>query len=185
MLAEHVPTDERERRSQSTFLAELDRLTDPFDEHADPVHVTASAVVVGTRGVVLHRHRRLHRWMQPGGHVDAGERPEDAARRETIEETGLAVAHPDGQPMFFHLDVHPAAKGHTHLDLRYLLLGPDDDPRPYPGESPDVRWFTWREALPIADEALVQALVRAAEILERHRDVWFPSSGVAARGGAG
>ena len=49
------------------MLTELDRLDQPLDRSADPTHFTASAVVVGSRGVVLHRHRRLHRWLQPGG----------------------------------------------------------------------------------------------------------------------
>jgi 8-oxo-dGTP pyrophosphatase MutT (NUDIX family) len=155
------PVDERAAVSKERFLAEIDRLASPFDRHADPSHVTASAIVVGRRGTVLHRHRRLGLWLQPGGHVDPGERPEDAAVRETVEETGLAVAHPAGGPRMIHLDVHPAAQGHVHLDLRYLLVAPDADPAPAPGESPDVRWFGWAEAAAIADEALAGAL-RAA-----------------------
>jgi ADP-ribose pyrophosphatase YjhB (NUDIX family) len=39
--------------------------------------------------VVLHRHRVLGIWVQPGGHIDSGETPWDAAVRETAEETGL------------------------------------------------------------------------------------------------
>ena len=53
--------------------------------------------------------------------------------------------------------------GHTHLDLRYLLLAPDRDPVPPPGESPEARWFGWDEATALADEALVGAL-RAARL---------------------
>ena len=71
----HVPRSPREAASKERFLAELDRLDDPFDELADPVHVTASAIVVGRRGTVLHLHKRLARWMQPGGHIDPGESP--------------------------------------------------------------------------------------------------------------
>jgi ADP-ribose pyrophosphatase YjhB (NUDIX family) len=99
--------------------------------------------------------------MQPGGHVDIGEGPSDAALRESQEETGLALSHPAGGPRLIHLDVHPAADGHTHLDLRYLLLGADADPSPPPGESPEVRWCTWEEADALSDAALTGAL-RAA-----------------------
>lgn len=163
-VAHHRPRDARERAAKLRFLTELDRLTRPFDREADPVHVTASAVVVGDRGTVLHRHRRLGLWLQPGGHVDSGESPLQAAVRETIEETGLDVAHPGGRPHLLHIDVHPGADDHVHLDLRFLLVAADRDPRPAPGESPDVRWFTWEEAEAIADVALVGALRAAREV---------------------
>src|ERR1700736_1850825 len=78
-LRTHHPVDERESLSKAIMLPELNRLDRPFDEAADLTHVTASAIVVGRRGVVLHRHRRLDRWMQPGGHLERGARPEAAA----------------------------------------------------------------------------------------------------------
>jgi 8-oxo-dGTP pyrophosphatase MutT (NUDIX family) len=157
LVRAHVPADGREAAARDRFLLELARLRTPFDRGADPVHVTASAIVVGTRGVVLHRHRRLARWLQPGGHVDPGEPPAAAAVRETVEETGLDVSHPSGTPVLVHLDAHPAGD-HVHLDLRYLLVARDAEPAPAPGESRDVRWFGWDEASAIADEALVGAL---------------------------
>jgi 8-oxo-dGTP pyrophosphatase MutT (NUDIX family) len=111
----------------------------------------------------LHMHKRLHRWLQPGGHLEPGEGPWDAARREAEEETGLAVGHPPGGPRLLHVDVHDAANGHTHLDLRYLLIAPDADPAPPPGESPEARWFGWEAAMAVADVALIGAL-RAARL---------------------
>jgi 8-oxo-dGTP pyrophosphatase MutT (NUDIX family) len=160
----HVPGDEREARARLAVLEALARLRRPFDRDADPTHVTASAVVVGTRGVLLHRHRRLHRWLQPGGHLDPGESVAAAARRETAEETGLVAAHPDAGPLLVHLDVHAAADDHVHLDIRYLLVGPDAEPSPPPGESQEVAWFSWEDAAARADDALAGAL-RAARRL--------------------
>lgn len=150
---------QREIASQARFLAELGRLTDPFSRTADRVHVTASAIVSGPRGTVLHWHKRLGGWMQPGGHVDPGEAPWQAAVRETAEETGLPVRHPGGGPLLIHLDAHPAGR-HFHLDLRYLLLSEDAEPSPPPGESQQVSWFTLAEATELADAALVEGLIR-------------------------
>ena len=37
-------------------------------------------------------------------------------------------------------------RGHTHLDLRYLLHGDDTDPSPPPDESQEVAWYSWADA---------------------------------------
>lgn len=158
-VAAFAPVTEREIASRERFLAELGRLTDPFSRTADPVHVTGSAIVSGPRGTVLHWHKRLGGWMQPGGHVDPGEAPWQAAVRETVEETGLPVRHPGTGPLLIHLDAHPAGP-HFHLDLRYLLLSDDAEPSPPPGESQQVSWFALAEAIELADDALVDGLVR-------------------------
>jgi 8-oxo-dGTP pyrophosphatase MutT (NUDIX family) len=149
--------DERTSTSKARFLSEVARLEHPFDETADPVHVTASAVVVGPAGTLLHRHKRLGLWLQPGGHVDPGESPEDAVLREVAEETGLRARHPEESPTLVHVDVHDGGRGHTHLDLRYLVHA-EGEPAPPEGESQDVRWFGWAEAIEVADLGLAAAL---------------------------
>ena len=160
-VVEFEPVTSREIRSRDRFLLELDRLPHPFNQDADPVHVTGSAIVIGTRGTVLHRHKRLGIWLQPGGHINPDEEPWEAAARETREETGLAVVHIADSPYLVHLDVHSAGE-HFHLDLRYLLVSSDADPAPPPGESQEVSWFSWKAALAVADEALIDGLTRAA-----------------------
>lgn len=156
-VARRVPVDEREARSIERFATELERLDRPYDEHADAVHVTGSAIITGRRGVVLHLHKRMGLWLQPGGHVAPGEDPAGAALREAIEETGLDLAHATAD--IAHVDAHDGPKGHVHLDVRYVLVASTDaDPTPPPEESQDCRWFHWDEAIAIADAGLSGAL---------------------------
>ena len=167
-----VPVDDREAASIDAFLAAFDALDDPFSQENDPVHVTGSGFVVGPRGIVLLKHKRLGFWLQPGGHLDPGETPWEAARRECVEETGLDVGFigpfdtgrfDDGVPELAHVDVHAGGRGHTHLDLRYLFdagaaEGGSADPAPPEGESQEIGWFDWDAAIDIADDGLRGAL---------------------------
>ena len=157
-FAAATPCDEREQESIQQFLLVAPTLAAPFDEHANDTHVTGSAIVVGKRGVVLHLHKRLNIWLQPGGHIEHGETPAQGALREAREETGLHVWHPDGGPVLVHLDVHPGPRGHTHLDVRYMGMADDADPAPGTDESQDVAWFAWDDAIAMADMGLVGAL---------------------------
>ena len=160
LLAQIGLIDPVEEREAASITALIDRLGWPgnaFDEHEHEHHVTSSAFVVSPRGVILHRHRRLGIWVQPGGHVDPGETPEEAAVRETEEETGLRVHHLDPVRLF-HVDVHPGPRGHTHYDLRYVLVAPPLDPHPPPGESQEVYWFAYDEAMQRCEPALKSVL---------------------------
>ena len=168
-LARHEPRDAQEVRSVSRGLALLTWLRAPLDERADPAHVTGSAVVLDTRGrVLLHRHKRLGTWLQPGGHLDPGESPAEAAVRETLEETGVEARHPGPRPTLAHVDLHEGPRGHLHIDLRYLLLaGPDSPLAPAPGESPEVAWTTVDEVRRRCDRSLVSAVNAALALTTR------------------
>ncbi|NMD23548.1 MAG: NUDIX domain-containing protein, partial [Actinobacteria bacterium] len=104
------PVDARERDSVASFLRLYDALEQPFSEQANKVHVTASAIVVtdDRRRVLLHLHKRMNMWLQPGGHIDAGELPWSAALREACEETGLPaqLVGPAGEdgPQLLHVE---------------------------------------------------------------------------------
>jgi 8-oxo-dGTP pyrophosphatase MutT (NUDIX family) len=164
-LARHRPRDERERWSRRRTLSLLAWLPAPLDEAADPTHVTGSAIVLDAAGrVLLHRHKRLGIWLQPGGHVDPGESVPEAALRETLEETGLTAVHPDGTPQLVHIDVHEGPRGHVHLDARYLLRADGTAPlRPAVGESRDVAWFDLDGVSEVGDASLCSAVAAATE----------------------
>ncbi len=162
-VVEREPIDAAESDSIRHLLIEFDRLVDPLDQLLDPVHVTGSAIVVGPRGVVLLRHKRLGFWLQPGGHIDPGESPWEAAMREAVEETGLGVSYADldpyGFPRLAHVDVHDGGRGHTHLDLRYVFDGGAADPDPPVGESQEIGWFDWPSAIERAGDDRLKSLL--------------------------
>ena len=169
------PVDDRERQSLSAFVEAFDQLEEPFAQESNLIHVTGSALVVGPRGVVLLKHKRLGFWLQPGGHIDPGESPWAAALREAREETGLEVhfvgpLDDDGVPELLHVDVHPGGRGHTHLDVRYLLDGGDADPDPPEGESQEIGWYDWEAAVEQADpglEGILRFLQRCGPDLQK------------------
>jgi len=169
-LKTHKPIDERERDSIKVFCELAPALRAPFDEHSDTTHVTASAIVVGVPGVVLHLHKRLNMWLQPGGHIDADESVDQAALREAREETGLQLRHfmseLNNQPRFIHLDVHPGPRGHTHLDIRYLLVADNETFVPAEGESKEVKWFAWDQVLDTAEDGARGAILAARQIVK-------------------
>jgi len=81
--------------------------------------------------LLLVHHRRLERWLLPGGHVEAEDREiSDAARREVVEETGASLA--EGPSLLAGMDVHgiPAKRGepyHLHHDLIFSFRAVDED----------------------------------------------------------
>jgi 8-oxo-dGTP diphosphatase len=54
-------------------------------------HVFVVVVAFDQDRLVLCRHRDRSSWETPGGHVEPGETPEEAARRELLEEAGITA----------------------------------------------------------------------------------------------
>ncbi len=177
MLAAHRCADPEEAADRDRILDFVTRHADPFDRRIAEGHLTGSAFVVSGSGdrVLLLKHRKLERWLQPGGHAEPGESTGEAvALREAREETGIEglALHPTAaRPL--DLDVHEipargAEPAHLHLDLRYLVLAPDAGiARRAPEESDDLRWFGWDELAPLGlDPGLQRALGKARRILQ-------------------
>lgn len=96
---------------------------------------TVAVFVLWRNHVLLHWHRKLNRWLPPGGHIEPDELPDEAALREVLEETGLPILlvgdrglpidHP-GQPrqlvMPKGIQLEDIAPGHQHIDLVYFAV---------------------------------------------------------------
>lgn len=124
-------------------------------EHLEPGHFTASAFVLSPcKGeLLLIRHAKLRRWLQPGGHFEPADASvEAAARREVQEEVGLSDATLANAGLF-DVDVHqipanPKQAAHEHFDLRLLFqahtrrinAGSDADAARWIGLEDVQRW---------------------------------------------
>lgn len=133
LLEAYHPSPE-EVRFHSEMIVLASRATETCSrDHFEPGHFTASGFVLSPDGesLLLVHHRRLGRWLQPGGHIDPDDSdPIAAAAREVREETAVELFEPLPTELF-DIDVHPipAAKGepeHAHFDLRFLFVAADD-----------------------------------------------------------
>lgn len=128
------PADGEACKSRELTLLLLALTPEPFSRRQfTPGHMTASGMVLAPdgKGILLVHHRRLDRWLLPGGHVEPEDAViEDSARREVIEETGalLELAFP---PRLLGVDVHGIpAKGsepyHLHHDVLFGFRATSD-----------------------------------------------------------
>lgn len=161
--------DHRAIRSLELTRTLLDRSPDPFSRSGfDPGHITASGVVLTPDfgRVLLVFHRRLRRWLQPGGHVEPADQDLAAtARREILEETGVGL-DPCVPPLLIGVDVHqiparPDEPPHLHHDLVFRFIADGDRVAPEWGR--EVRWVAVdRLGDYDADGALRCSVARAA-----------------------
>jgi 8-oxo-dGTP pyrophosphatase MutT (NUDIX family) len=176
-LRRHVPGDEEEARDRDQILAFVLRHDHPFDRGILEGHLTGSAITVSADGrrVLLLHHRKLDRWLQPGGHGDPGESTgEQVALREALEESGIrGLALHGAAPRPLDVDVHDIpARGsepaHEHLDLRYLVTAPEGATvAPDLAEMHEIRWVPWDEVDALSpDHGLRRALAKAREVVE-------------------
>jgi 8-oxo-dGTP diphosphatase len=102
------------------------------------IPISVAALVRDGRVLLVHRHRS-RRWYPDcwdlvGGHVESGEPPHQAVRRECLEELGVRIHDPQPMPMAVH---------DPTLDVRaFLVTRWDGEPvNAAPEEHDDLRWF--------------------------------------------
>lgn len=177
LLELHLPFDPVETEHLRAMRQLVDRRGDPFVRtRFSPGHFTASAFVLSPerdRLLMVH-HRKLRRWLQPGGHIEDFDRSvEAAARREVLEETGLAALRLEHDGLL-DVDVHPIpAHGeepaHLHHDLRLLFVAEESGVAAGAGVE-SVRFVPFPELDAVTSEASLQravAKIRARVRMER------------------
>ena len=116
---------------------------------------SAGVLLLDAEGrLLLERRADNGLWGIPGGAVEVGERVEDAAQREALEETGLAVGALELFGVFSGPEmstVYPNGDEASIVSVVFLSRDVTGVIRPDLPESLEVRWFA-PDALPPTDE---------------------------------
>ncbi len=123
---------------------------------------TATVYIIDKERVLLIRHRKLNKWLPPGGHLDPNETPAEGARREALEETGIEIeyikqeniwierwnASSFERPYLCLIEEIPPYKevaAHQHIDFIYLARPVGGTERQNMNETDGLQWFTLEE----------------------------------------
>lgn len=112
---------------------------------AGAVRVGVGVIVVRDGRVLLGERAGAHgagTWALPGGHLEFGETVADCARREVLEETGLAIHDIAAAP--YTSDVF-VAEGRHYVTLFVTAKAPGDPVALEPDKCPGWQWFGWAD----------------------------------------
>lgn len=162
--------EERDPGIVIDFIESTDNL---FGRDSMKGHITCSAWVLNAdlTEVVLVKHRRLDRWIRPGGHIEAMESPFEGAYREGVEETGIQELTPWSSDIF-HISVHDFPSGkdgpaHYHYDLRYLFIAPPQAELVMTDETDGVRWVNLHQIHEYTEEATMIDMAEKTKVLAK------------------
>ena len=161
-LAHYQPFKEEDRLFKTRCINLVQTHKNFYDRNLQIGHLTGSAWIVNqeqTKFLLVH-HRKLDRWLQPGGHTEAmDDNIFQTATREALEETGLGSIKAVHEAIY-DIDIHtiPAIgtmPAHEHFDIRYIFEADEQEPLQVSEESNALRWFTRVELMEMTQEASI------------------------------
>ena len=94
------------------------------------LEIVVAGYVVMDDKVLLIDHKKLDKFLPVGGHIEPNETPDNALRRESLEEISQEVSflqYPESRrgnkneyALPFYVNVHPIGDSHEHYCLFYL-----------------------------------------------------------------
>ena len=138
-----------------------------------PGHMTGSSWIVdeSEKFTLLIHHKKLNKWLQPGGHADGNENIFEVALNEAREETGLHSLNP--MPTIFDIDIHSIPTRddfpeHTHYDIRFIIHADRTETLHPNHESNELRWFNIAELSSISNnESILRMCSKTADLLRK------------------
>ncbi len=135
----------------------------PFSRVNQIGHITASGLVIRDEKVLLIFHPFIKSWFQPGGHIDDGENPVQAAIREVHEETGYVCELDSDNQEPIDIDIHEIPANpkkdegtHLHIDLLYRLRVVRQERST---ENINCKWFAFKDVESIRIRRALESLV--------------------------
>ena len=172
LLRAHLPgaIDPHEAAATAAIIRFVEEHADCLLRTCAPGHLTGSAWIVDAprRRTLLTHHRKLGKWLQPGGHADGDPDLLAVALREAREETGLTRLRAVSSAIF-DVDRHwiPArgdTAGHWHLDLRFLIEADPEEELVLSDESHDLAWVELARVGILNPEESMLRLVRKTPV---------------------
>lgn len=127
---------------------------------------TSTCYLINQEKFLLLFHKKHQKWLPPGGHLEEGETPPEAARREVFEETGLEISFLKQENVWVedwnaksierpysvlleHIPETATETAHQHIDFIYVAI-------PLSGTLIEGKWFSLEEV----------------EALETHKEIF-------------
>lgn len=166
LLTSYSEKHSREQKCTNEIIEFIKQYDNCFNRELSVGHITGSAWIVNRASThtLLTHHKKLNKWLQPGGHADGDSDILQVAKREADEESGLnGLEIEDGE--IFDIDVHqiPARTNeaqHLHYDIRFVFRAHGSEAFVVSEESHDLAWV---EIAQLEDYNADESVMRMAQ----------------------